>query len=310
MIYNYAIFHRGCPDGFAGYHILSRTKHINIDTIVYPDTPFATKAPPNIKGKDIIIIDTAYKYSVLKEICMKAKSVVFIDHHITIRNDVIKIKKELELKKNITIIYNEKKSGCLLTWEFFYPKLKKPLYIKYINDNDTGTWKYKETDYFMISLDIHFSKTNKEEVLEKWDAMNKSENVKKMVEEGKQYMIYMEHVALQNSKRCVMVSFPSKKIFTRFPKYFNKIGQYRVALYCGPACPDTKILFKTIMNNMNCDFVIFWTYSVNENKYVLSFRSLKVDVGSIASIFGGGGHTLASACNFSSKKYKLEDLFL
>jgi hypothetical protein len=120
----------------------------------------------------------------------------------------------------------------------------------------------------------------------------------------------MEHVASQNSKRCVVLSFPSKKIYSQFPKYFDKVGQYRVALYCGPACPDTKILFKTIMNNTNCDFVIFWTYGINENKYVLSFRSLKVDVGTIAKLFGGGGHTLAAACNFSSKKYKLEDLFV
>ena len=310
MIYNYAIFHRGCPDGFAGYFILSRTKHIDINTIVYPDTPFAMKAPPNIKGKDIIIIDTAYKYSVLKEICMKAKSVVFIDHHITIRDDVAKIKKELNKEKNINIIYNEKKSGCLLTWEFFYPKLKRPLLIKYINDNDTGTWKYKDTDPFMIALDIHFPKTNKIEILNKWDRLLDSKNVKKLIDEAKQYMVYMEHVASQNSKRCVVLSFPSKKIYLQFPKYFDKIGQYRVALYCGPACPDTKILFKTIMNNMNCDFVIFWTYGINENKYVLSFRSLKVDVGTIAKLFGGGGHTLASACNFSSKKYKLEDLFV
>ena len=97
----------------------------------------------------------------MKDICKKAKSVVFIDHHITIRDDVAKIKKELNKEKNINIIYNEKKSGCLLTWEFFYPRVKRPLMIKYINDNDTGIWKYKDTDPFMVALDIHFPKTNK-----------------------------------------------------------------------------------------------------------------------------------------------------
>ena len=39
-------------------------------------------------------MDVAYKYDVLRDIMLKAKSVTFIDHHITIHEDVKRLIKE------------------------------------------------------------------------------------------------------------------------------------------------------------------------------------------------------------------------
>jgi nanoRNase/pAp phosphatase (c-di-AMP/oligoRNAs hydrolase) len=63
------------------------------------------------------------------------------------------------------------------------------------------------------------------------------------------------------------------------------------------------------METIDCNFAIIWTYHMDRKEYVLSFRSKEVDVGSIAAIFGGGGHKLASACSFSANKYNIQDLF-
>ena len=93
MIYNYIIFHKGCIDGFTGFFILHNSNSIDPNALIYPDVPYATKPPPNVHDKDVIIIDVAYKNNIILEIIKHARSVVFIDHHDTIKNDVLEIKK-------------------------------------------------------------------------------------------------------------------------------------------------------------------------------------------------------------------------
>ena len=99
VYYNYVIFHRKCLDGFTGFVVLHKSKKIHKSALIYPDVPSAVVTPPNIYNKDVIIIDVAYKYDVLKSICLDAKSVTFIDHHVTIRDDVKRLSDELNDEK-------------------------------------------------------------------------------------------------------------------------------------------------------------------------------------------------------------------
>ena len=89
--YNYVIYHKRCFDGFTGFLILHQSKQIDRHALIYPDVPSATSIPQSLEGKNVIIIDCAYKYNILKEIVRKAKHVTFIDHHITIYEDILKL---------------------------------------------------------------------------------------------------------------------------------------------------------------------------------------------------------------------------
>jgi nanoRNase/pAp phosphatase (c-di-AMP/oligoRNAs hydrolase) len=89
--YNFVIYHKGCLDGFSSLVVLNSTSYIDNNAEIYPDVPSASVAPSHIDDKHIIIMDVAYKYEVLKEIINRAKSVLFIDHHVTIHDDVKKI---------------------------------------------------------------------------------------------------------------------------------------------------------------------------------------------------------------------------
>ena len=71
--------------------IVLKAKKLSHNATIWHDSPSTRRPPDNINGKDIIIMDVAYKYDVLKQIIDKAKSVVFIDHHITISKDVKKL---------------------------------------------------------------------------------------------------------------------------------------------------------------------------------------------------------------------------
>jgi oligoribonuclease NrnB/cAMP/cGMP phosphodiesterase (DHH superfamily) len=304
--YNYAIYHKNCQDGFSSLIVLLKAKRITQDAIIYHDVPSATRPPPNIDNKNIIIMDTAYKYEVLKEIIERANSVVFIDHHVTIKDDVQKLKSHN--KNKVKIIYDEQESGASLTWKFLFPNKPLPLYIRYIRDNDIGTWKLKHTRPFIYALRVKYEIDLKYDIVKMWKELFDKKVVKKLIKTGKIYEEYAESLLDENARRYSMEAFPSNKIYEEFTDYFKKPGQYKVAVVNG-GCPNPSLLGNRLMEEVNCDFAILWTYNMDRKEYVLSFRSAIIDVGVIAGIFGGGGHKLASACSFPSSKYHIQDLF-
>lgn len=306
--YNYVIFHKGCLDGFTGFLILHRSGRIDIDASIHRDVPGAKIPPPNIEGKRVIIIDVAYHYEVLKHICNVAKSVVFIDHHVSIRDDVNRIMNE-EVNKNHTVIYDEKKCGASLTWEFLYPTKKIPLFVKFVEDDDTGTWKMKNVYDFIHALRANYTFEMTHDNIKSWTRLFKTSHVNRLISKGKIYNEYNDYLLNENIKKHSLELFPSEKIYKDNLETFMRPGQYRVAVFCGSGCPSVSEVGAKAVRTIDCDFAIFWTLNLERKEYVLSFRSKEVDVGSIAKLFGGGGHKLASACAIPINKYSILDLF-
>lgn len=306
--YNYVIFHKKCPDGFTGFFILHKSNQIHKNALIYPDVPSAKNIPPNIDNKDLIIIDVAYKYNVLREIIIKAKSILFIDHHITIRNDVLKLEKEFPEK--FKSIYNEKKSGATLTWEYLYPNKKHPYFIDLIEDNDIGKWELPNIKDFMSGFSVNFDLRLNDINLKKFNILFKKSTIKQLINKGKIYNEYKKYLTQENSTRISIERFPSDNIYKEYKDNFKKPGQYKVAVYCGSSCPNPTELADKILNDTKCDFFISWVLNLDREEYVLTFRSFNVNVGEIAKLFNGGGHTYAAACSFKTDKYDITDLFL
>lgn len=312
--YNYVIYHKHCPDGFAGFYLLTKTGLITKSAIIYPDQPSATEIPPDITDKDVIIIDVAYKMPVLEGIISKAKRVIHIDHHDSIRNDVMTL--VTKYKDKFISVYDVKESGCSLVWKHFIDYLegynnsnKLPKFIKYIKDNDTGTWKIANTNPFMVSLDVHYRTDPTPEWLAKWDKLFDIHEVKKMIKTGQFYLRYQRNIIEDNARRYTLEKFPSELVYNDNKHLFKKAGQYTVAVYNGSGCPSGTLIAKKILSDVNCDFVILWTLHMEKKEYILSFRSVTTNVGEIAKLFGGGGHILAAACSIPVKKYNITDLF-
>ena len=306
--YNYVIFHKKCPDGFTGFYILHKSKQIHKNAIIYPDVPSAKNPPQNIDNKDIIIIDVAYKYNILRDIILKANSVLFIDHHVTIRNDVIKL--ETEFYNKFKSIYNEKKSGATLTWDFLYPTKKHPYFIDLIEDNDIGKWELPNIKNFITGFNVNFDLKLNSDNIKIFTTLFKKSTIKQLINKGKIYNEYKKYLTQENSTRISIKRFPSDIIYKKNKNTFKKSGQYKVAVYCGSSCPSATDLADKILNDTKCDFFISWVLNIDRNEYVLTMRSLNVDVGTIAKLFNGGGHTYAAACTFKATKFKITDLFL
>ena len=305
--YNYIIYHRNCPDGFAGLIIAHRSGNIHDEALIKADVPYTEKVPEQIKDKDILIIDVAYKLEILEEIIKLCNSLVFIDHHVTIKDDVENLKNKYSNKK-LKIIYNQQKSGCALTWKYFYPNNKPPRFIRLIEDQDTGTWKLPDTKYFMYALDVVYNKSIESlKNFNKWERLFNKNEVIKLIKKGKQYNEYILHLVSNNNAYSIEY-FPSQKFYDENIEFFDKPGQYKVAVFCG-SCPSATILGNYIVKNIKIDFVIMWTFSLETKKYLITFRSDKVNVGKIAKLFGGGGHELASSGSFYQAQYNIQDLF-
>lgn len=309
MKYDYVIYHKNCLDGFSGFFILTLTGLISNKALIYPDNPYATAVPPGIDNKNVIIIDVAYKQSILETIFSKSKSTIFIDHHETIRDSTTHLTTNTKYKHH-KIIYDGNESGVSLVWKHFFPNKKMPKFVKYIKDNDIGKWKYNETLPFVSALDVLYKTEPSRSNLKQWKKLMNDSEIKKLIKIGTIYNQYKEHLMNMHYKRYSRESFPSEKIYNENPTLFTKPGQYIVALYCGNGCPTSSLLGKKLVNDVKCDFAILWTYHMDEKKFVLTFRSKSVDVGKIATFFGGGGHKLASSANFNKSRYNsIDELF-
>jgi len=304
--YNYVIYHKKCPDGFTGFFLLHQSRLIDFNAKIMPDVPSA-KFPPNDINGNVIIVDVAYKFEVLEKIIKQSKSVLFIDHHVTIRDDTIKLEKMYPNK--FKTIYNEKKSGATLVWEYLYPKKKHPKFIDLIEDNDTGTWKIPGVKDFMSGFNVNYNLKLTNENIIKFKSLFKKSTVLKLMKIGKIYNEYRQYLVDENSTRISITKFPSEMIYNQFRNQFNKIGQYKVAVYCGSSCPNPSELAKKILLDTKADIFVSWVLNLDRDEYVLTLRSENVDVGNIAKLFGGGGHTYAAACSFKSNRYNITDLF-
>ena len=314
--FNYIIFHRGCLDGFSGFFVAHISGRLTNDVEIYPDVPSATKVPPNIENTDIIIIDVAYKKNILESIFKNAHSVVFIDHHISIRNDVDELHKKYNHLNNINIIFDSDRCGSTLAWKYFFSRQKIPLFLKYVEDQDTGKWVYPNTKPFIYALKSYYHLSTENKSLNKWFRLLNKENIIRLIKKGKIIKRYNQHLVNINLPRHSLERFPSKKIYNHAitktnesHNIFEKPGQYKVVIYNGFNCPSVTDLANEALQKIECDFCIMWVQNLDKDEYVLTMRSKDIDVSKIAQIFGGGGHKLAAACSFPVSQFRIEELF-
>lgn len=304
-LFDYIIYHKNCFDGYTGFFLFMKTKKWKSKPIVYPDVPSATEIPPNIKGKNIIIIDVAYSAKIIKEIASLANKVLFIDHHVSIRDDV----SNLNLKIPNEVVYDESYSGASLVWKhFFGDRESMPTFVKYIEDNDIGKWEFEETLPFISALEVNFKLIPVFDNLKEWDKLLDEDYLKEFVEKGRIYNEYKEYLIKRSSKKYSIMNFPSKFIVNMKKKNLNKINQYKVAVV-NDSCPSVSLLGKRIVETADVDFCMIWSYHLDKKKYVVSMRSNKTDIGSIAKSFGGGGHKFAASFSFSTDEFNINDLF-
>ena len=110
----------------------------------------------DIKDNDVFIVDFSFPPETMKLIQKEANALQWIDHHKT----AMEKNPELWHSKEVDGIRSLEKSGCELTWEYFFPDNEMPYAIKLIGDYDMWNFKYPSTKKFgeLINLFVDFPK--------------------------------------------------------------------------------------------------------------------------------------------------------
>jgi len=280
------LYHGSCSDGFGSafviWYYFKQTKGLEYaNAIKYIPCYYQKNIDlpedflKDMFGKNILMCDFSYKYNQLIQIINIAQSFMILDHHKTAENDLAKIPSDLK-------IFDMDRSGCGITWDFFYPDVSIPKFLSHIQDRDIWTHRVPKTSEFVTYFyeqDFDF---------ELWETYLKEETVEKAIQIGEQWLEYQKILIekIINKASCMIQEIDNK---------------YAVVLYSN--CPELKSdIGNKVFNKYPIgDFSCVWNFDIYKNQTACSLRSTndRMDVSKIATRFGGGGHRNASGCSFS-----------
>ena len=96
------------------------------------------EAPPDVTGRDVIIVDFSYKRDVMINIIESCDQLTVLDHHKSAEAELAELS---QLSKKAFIEFDMNRSGAMMAWDFYFPDLPAPKLIKNIQDRDL--WKFE-----------------------------------------------------------------------------------------------------------------------------------------------------------------------
>ncbi|MDO8579716.1 MAG: phosphoesterase [bacterium] len=134
-----AIYHKDCADGTtAAAVVLKKFPNALLFPLSHGFKP--EELEPIVReaktGDQIYTVDCVLG---AREFLAGGFKIISIDHHIGSEE---KNRELMNKNKNFTFVFDNKKSGASLAWDYFFPEEKKPELIKLVEDRDLWIWKY------------------------------------------------------------------------------------------------------------------------------------------------------------------------
>jgi len=268
---NIVIYHANCTDGFGAAY--AAWKQLG-NRAEYHACKHGTP-PPDVEGKNVVILDFSYDNLTTKEMIKKAKNLLIIDHHKSAM---------VELHDISNTHFDMTKSGAMLAWEYFHPGKEPPKFIQYIQDRDLWKWELPYSKEFAAAFDMvpfefeEFEKFEDDSVFD--DA----------VKRGSYILAYSKTVVKKVCEKAQPRKMGGKDVLVvNASHWMSEIG--------ARLSPD-------------CDFAMIWFWDHEEEMTKVSLRAFHdfVDVSEIAKQFGGGGHKKAAGFQLPKEKH-IEELF-
>jgi len=257
---NFVIYHADCSDGFGAAY--SAWKLLG-DRAQYHAAKYG-EPPPNVTGKNVVILDFSYDNATTKSLIKEANSLIVIDHHKSAM---------VELHDVSCTRFDMTHSGAMLAWKFFHPGKESPRMIKYIEDRDLWNWQLPYSKEFAAAFDmVPFD-------FEEFDKYLDDSAIDNAQERGAYILAYSKTVISKIAKHAVARKLFGKNVLVvNSPHWMSEIG---AAL------------------SPKCDFAVIWYHDHESLQAKVSLRAHHddADVSEIAKKFGGGGHRLAAGFN-------------
>jgi len=141
------IYHSNCVDGFTAAWVVRKALGNDVDfhAGVYQNPP------PDVKGRDVFIVDFSYKRPVLEVMGNEARSITILDHHKTAIDDLIGIPQAPDWHTiggtphcGVCAVFDLNRSGAGITWDYFFSK-PRPALLNHVEDRDLWRFALRRT---------------------------------------------------------------------------------------------------------------------------------------------------------------------
>lgn len=155
MSENVIVYHYNCADGFGALWAATSALAHPVEAI--PGI-YNASAPDlsRFADKHVYILDFSYPPPLLCAICAVARSVTWLDHHVSAINAWREYVQQAtsQAPANLTTCLDNDYSGAVLAWRHFYDE-EPPLMLRYIQDRDLWHFKMpnsREINAYIFSL--------------------------------------------------------------------------------------------------------------------------------------------------------------
>jgi len=266
------IYHANCVDGFTA--AWAAWTGLN-DGAEYLSARYGD-APPDVTGRDVIVVDFSYPRQVLLEMRANAKTLQVFDHHKTAQAD---------LEGLDFCVFDMDRSGAGMAWDYLRtlpdsaPRLRL---IDYVEDRDLWRWKLPHSREISAYIALC------ERTFEAWTKLagELEDRFATVVDKGATALRVTEQYVETQRERASRVSFAGYEV-----PIINTT--FCVSELVGALAEDEP-------------FAIGW-FEREDGQVVYSLRSRGdgVDVSKIAKSCGGGGHRNAAGFTSSEPVHRM-----
>jgi nanoRNase/pAp phosphatase (c-di-AMP/oligoRNAs hydrolase) len=139
----HVFYHDNCYDGFGAAWVSHKKLGDAAKYYTYKWDAQLPKIPVNAR---VYFIDVACSMEQIRELEKQGCGVVVIDHHQTTPD---------KLKGFDNLIFNNKHSGAVLCWQYWFGDKEMPELLKYIEDRDLWKFAFKETKMIQAVLESY-----------------------------------------------------------------------------------------------------------------------------------------------------------
>jgi len=261
------LYHRNCPDGFTAAWVAKKALKTEDDFgfVKFKAMSYGDDVPSQIEDGDrVYILDFSFARDVIDKLAKRC-SVKILDHHQT---------SEKILKGLPYAFFDSKKSGAMMTWDYFFPGTEPPQIVKYAQDRDLWTWELNESRAISAAMRLY------DYEFAKWDTIHWKLNndFSGMVRDGEVALLLTHQTVSMMIKNCL----------------WAKIGDYMVPAV-NSACFMSEVGNRLLDEYPDAPFSAYFFLTGKGQEHWGLRADGKVNVAQVAERYGGGGHKNAAA---------------
>ena len=281
------LYHGGCTDGFtAAWAVdLAFREWDGIEAMpVHYNSP-----PPDVDGREVIIVDFSYPRDVLIEMNEEAESLIVIDHH----------KTAMEALDGLDFaIFDMDRSGAGMAWDYFH-EAKRPWLVDYVEDRDL--WYFRLERSREANAYIHIQ----EQTFDRWDEVA-GDGRPMAMKLGRVVVQTIQHYVEDTARKAVIADIAGHMVpvvnatYWHTSELLEKLAMTPLRTDLSEGMRMDEIVPEEGSESAQPPFAMSW-YIRPDGKVSYSLRSRgypdgreAFDVSALAKTFGGGGHRQAA----------------